>query len=416
MSAVASPSWRFTPLDPHRVRRLCEALSILPLTAQVLIARGLDEPAKAKAFLTPSAHDLHDPERLPGVPQAADRIVAAVRAGRGVTIFGDYDVDGITSTALLVDCLRLAGANVDYVIPNRNDGYGLNVAAVEKLHADGPDRLVVTVDCGIASVAEAERAKELGLELIVTDHHTPGETLPDAAVVVHPRRPDAAEAYPFGELCGAGVAFKLAWAVAKRLGDGQRADERFRQWLMRAIGLAALATVADLVPLTGENRTIVHVGLRSLYHRAPPGLRALLNVCGIDARQAITAEDVGFKVAPRINAAGRLDQASLAVDLLLSDDPKRCAQLAEYLNQLNETRKKTEAEVVKSAKKQAVDEGWAERPGLTLASDDWHAGVVGIAAGRVAEKFDCPAIVIAFGHRGDPDLGAGPARSRPGFD
>ena len=221
--------WRFTPLDPTRVRRLSDALSIGPLTAQVLIARGLDEPATAKAFLTPSPHDLHDPDLLPGVAEAADRVVAAVKADRRVTIFGDYDVDGITSTALLVDCLRLAGARADYVIPNRGDGYGLNVAAIERLHAEDADRLVITVDCGVTAVAEAERAAALGLELIVTDHHTPGDRLPPAAVVVHPRRPDAPGAYPFGELCGAGVAFKLAWAVAKRLGGrepGQRAIPR----------------------------------------------------------------------------------------------------------------------------------------------------------------------------------------------
>ena len=411
-----SRPWRFTPLDPTRVRRLSEALEVGPLTAQVLIARGLDEPAAAKAFLNPTPNDLHAPETLPGVPEAADRIVAAVRADRRVTVFGDYDVDGITSTALLVDCLRLAGAPADYVIPNRNDGYGLNVAAIERLHAEDPRRLVVTVDCGITSIAEAKRAGELGLELIVTDHHTPGDALPDAAVVVHPRRPDAETPYAFGELCGAGVAFKLAWAVAKRLGDGDRVNERFKHWLIRALGLTALATVADMVPLTGENRTFVHCGLRSLYHHAPPGLRALLTVSGIEEGRPITAEDVGFKLGPRINAAGRLDQASLAVDLLLSDDPKRTAQLADYLNTLNETRKKTEAEVVKAAKKQAVDEGWAERPGLALASADWHAGVVGIAAGRIAEKFDTPSVVIAFGHGGDPDLGAGSARSRPGFD
>lgn len=408
--------WRFTPLDPTRVRRLSEALSIGPLTAQVLIARGLDEPAAAKAFLTPSANDLHKPHRLPGVTEAADRVVAAVRADRRITIFGDYDVDGITSTALLVDCLRLAGANADYVIPNRGDGYGLNVAAIERLHAEEPDRLVITVDCGITSVAEAERARELGLELIVTDHHTPGERLPPAAVVVHPRRPDAASAYPFGDLCGAGVAFKLAWEIALRLGDGGRVNERFKAWLIRSLGLVALATVADMVPLTGENRTFVHVGLRSLYHHAPPGLRALLGVCGIEDGRPITAEDVGYKVGPRINAAGRLEQASLAVDLLLSSDVKRCAQLADYLDTLNETRKKTEADVVKAAKAQAVDEGWAERPGLVLASGDWHAGVVGIAAGRVAEHFETPSVVIAFGHGGNANLGAGSARSRPGFD
>ena len=418
MSADARPAsrpWRFTPLDPARVRRLGEALGVTPLTAQVLIARGLDDVAAARAFLAPSLDDLHDPDALPGCAAAADRIVAAVRAGRRVTIWGDYDVDGVTATALLVRCLRLAGAEADFHIPRRvEDGYGLKIDGLEALHAADPGRLVVSVDCGIASVAEADRAADLGLELIVTDHHEPGATLPAAAAVVHPRLPGAD--YPFGDLCGAGVAFKLAWAVAKRLGDGKRAGERMRGFLIEAMGLAAVGTVADCVPLRGENRILVEFGLRSLRHHAGPGMKALIAAAGVADDEPVTAEDVGFRLGPRINAAGRLGQASLAAELLLTSDPKRISQLVALLEELNASRKGVEKEVVAAAKKQVKDGGWADAAGLVLASKDWHPGVVGIAAGRVAERFGKPAVLLAIGRNGDAELAVGSARSHAGFD
>ena len=414
-SLPTRPPWRFTPLDPARTGALAGALGVAPLTAQVLIARGLGEPAAAKAFLNPTPHDLHDPETLPGVPEAADRLVAAVNAGRRITVYGDYDCDGVTATALLVKLLRLARAEVDYFIPNRlTDGYGLNSETLADLHAEDPDRLVVSVDCGIASVAEAARAGELGLELIVTDHHNFADELPPAAVLVHPRLPGSE--YPFGDLCGAGVAFKLAWAVAKRLGDGKRAGDVLKNYLIEAMGLAALATIADVVPLRGENRVLVQSGLRSLFHRAPPGLKALLEACGLEAGQPISAEDVGFRVAPRINAAGRLKQAGLAVELLLSEDADRIGQLVAYLDELNATRQKVERGVVKEAKKMVAANGWEDRGGLALASKNWHPGVVGIAAGRIAEFYKTPAVLIALGQSGDPDGGTGSARSHGGYD
>ena len=411
----ASKPWRFTPLDPRRVRALCDAVGVQPLTAQVLIARGLGGPREAGAFLSPSPADLHDPRLLPGCEDAADRVVAAVRAGRRVTIYGDYDCDGVTATALLVQLLRIARAEVDYFIPDRlTDGYGLNAQTLRDLHAADPGRLVVSVDCGVASVAEAAEAKRLGLELIVTDHHSFGDELPDAAAVVHPRLPGGE--YPFGDLCGAAVAFKLAWAVARKLNDGETAAPRHKKYLIRALGLAALATIADVVPLRGENRSLVHLGLRSLFHHAPPGLRALLDACDLEENRPITAEDVGFRVAPRINAAGRLKQAGLAVELLLSDDPRRIGQLVPYLTELNETRKKVERQVVKEAKRQVAARGWDDGRALVLASGEWHPGVVGIAAGRVAEHFGVPAVLVALGQSGDPDGGTGSARSAAGYD
>ena len=405
--------WNYTPHDAPRVSRLADALDVTPLTAQVLIARGLDDPAEARDFLDASPKGLHPPETLPGLHDAAARIVAALDAGRRITVYGDYDADGVTATALLVRGLRLAGAEVDYYIPSRlEEGYGLNADALRTLHAEDPDRLVVSVDCGIASVAEAAVAADLGLELIVTDHHNPGDTLPAAAALVHPRLPGC-EPAPFGDLCGAGVAFKLAWRVAVLRGDGGRAADRMRDFLIEALGIAAVGTVADVVPLRGENRMIVRGGLSSLFHRAGPGLRALCGLCGIEAGRPISAEDIGFKLAPRINAAGRLGQAGMAVELLLSTDPHRIGQLTAYLDDLNDQRKRVERKILSEARAQLKeDDGWRDRPAAVLAHADWHPGVIGIVAGRLAERYGRPTILLALGN----GTAGGSARSHAGFD
>jgi single-stranded-DNA-specific exonuclease len=406
--------WRFTPHDEARVRRLSAALGIAPLTAQVLIARGLHEPAAAKTFLSGTLHDLHPPELLPGAAEAADRIASAVRAGRRITIYGDYDVDGVTAVALLWHCLTLLKAKVDYYIPSRfEEGYGLNCEAIRKLHAEDPGRLVVSVDCGVCSVEEAAVAKELGLELVVTDHHTIGPELPAVAGLVHPRLPGTD--YPFGELCGVGVAFKLAWAVCKRLHDGQSASPRMRDFLTEAVGLAAIGTVADCVPLREENRLIVRYGLRSLATRSGPGLRALMVAAGIDPSRVPDAEAIGYRLGPRINAAGRLGQARLAVELLTTDDPERARSLADYLDKLNKERQTVERRMVKEAKElvEAHPE-WADDPALVLGHYDWHPGVVGIVAGRIAEHYQRPAVLISLDRT--TRRGQGSARSFAGFD
>jgi len=406
--------WRFTPHDEARVRRLCGALKVAPLTAQVLIARGLDDPAAAKTFLSGTLHDLHPPEMLPGAADAADRIAAAVGTGRRITIYGDYDVDGVTSVSLLWHCLTLLKAKVDYYIPSRfEEGYGLNCDAIRKLHAEDATRLVVSVDCGICSVEEAAVAKDLGLELIVTDHHTMGPELPEAAGLVHPRLPGAD--YPFGDLCGVGVAFKLAWAICKRLHDGRSTSPRMRDFLTEAVGLAAIGTVADCVPLRGENRLIVRYGLRSLATRSGPGLRALMIAAGIDPSRAPDAEAIGFRLGPRINAAGRLGQAKLAVQLLTTGDTERARSLADHLDKLNKERQQVERRIVKEAK-DLVDAHpeWADAPALVLAQPDWHQGVLGIVAGRIAEYFQRPAVLIGVDRL--TRRGQGSARSFAGFD
>lgn len=405
--------WRVAPHEESLVRELSGRLRISPLLAQVIAARGCTTPEAATTYLAKKLNDLHDPETLPGVSVAADRIVAAVQAGRRITVYGDYDVDGVTATSLLWHCLQLTGASVDYYIPSRlEEGYGLNCEAIRQLHLEDPTRLVVTVDCGITSTAEAALARELGLELIITDHHQFAATLPVDTVLVHPRLPGE---YPFGELCGVGVAFKLAWAICARLGDGKKASPRMREFLLSAIGLAAIGTIADVVPLVDENRILVHFGLASLLERANPGLKALLKVCGLSDRAALQSEDVGFGIAPRINAAGRLGQARLAVELLTTTDPERAAALATYLDELNKNRQTVERRMLKQAKELVAERPeWQEQRALVLAHEEWHPGVIGIVASRVAEHFQRPTIMISI--HGVNGLAQGSGRSFAGFD
>ena len=404
--------WRFTPHDAALVRQLSAAAGVAPLTAQVLISRGVTTAAQVATFLGGTLNDLHPPEQLPGVSAAAERLAAAAKAGRRITIYGDYDVDGVTGTSILWHCLKLLGANVDFYIPCRmEEGYGLNTEAIRTLHAADPARLVVSVDCGICSVEEAAVAQQLGLELVITDHHQFGAELPAAACLVHPRLPGGN--YPFGELCGAGVAFKLAWAVCQRMHDGQTASKKMRDFLTDAVALAALGTVADLVPLRDENRLIVRYGLRALVTRSGPGLKALLAISKVDPA-TIDAEQVAFRVGPRINAAGRLGQASLAVELLTTDKPERAAQLAEYLDDLNKERQTVERRTFKEAK--ALVEGreeWRTAPALVLASAEWHPGVVGIVASRIAEHYEKPAVLVTLDKSG---RGQGSGRSFAGLD
>lgn len=379
-----------------------------------MAARGYPNGDEARAFLKADIQDLHDPSLLPGVDEASRRIAAAVQTGRRVTIYGDYDVDGVTATSILWHCIKLAGGSVDYYIPSRlEEGYGLNCDALRTLHEEDPQRLLVTVDCGIASVNEAALAAELGLELIVTDHHNFAAELPAAAVLVHPRLPGAQ--CPFTDLCGAGVAFKLAWAVCQRLGDGTKASPRMREFLISAVGLAALGTVADVVPLHGENRILVAYGLQVLQKPQGPGLEALKRIAGLTDKTRLTAEDIAFGLSPRINAAGRLGQARLAVELLTTDNQARAVGLADYIDQLNKNRQTVERRIFRQAKELVAEhDGWEEQQALVLAHPEWHPGVIGIVASRIAEHFERPAVLIALNQ--EEGLGLGSGRSFADFD
>lgn len=406
--------WRIHPHDPDRIAALRRAAGIPAVVAQLLVCRGITDPAEARVFLDPKLTDLHDPERLPGCTQAAELIHRAVAAGERIVIYGDYDVDGITGTAVLWLCLKLLGAEVGYYVPRRIDeGYGLNCEAIRTLASEKAG-LIVTVDCGIGSVEEAAAARQLGLDLVITDHHEPDPELPHAAAIVHPRLPGSL--YPFGGLSGSGVALKLAWALCQRASGAKKVGQRMRVFLLQAVGLAALGTVADVVPLLKENRVLVSHGLASLAGRPTLGLARLMKITELDSKGQLDSEDIAFTLAPRINAAGRLGQPQLAVELLITDRPERAEELAQYIDQLNSDRQTIERSILLAANKQAKQQfSPADDPALVLADRGWHQGVIGIVAARLAEKYHRPVVLISWNKLGVKP-GVGSARSVPGFN
>ncbi len=410
---MTTQQWRLRPFDADRVQALARSAGLNPLVAQLLLSRGVTDVASARAFLDVRRDGLHDPGLLPGAAEAADRIVRAIRQGRQIIIYGDYDVDGVCGTSLLWACLKLAGAgSAIYYIPHRIDeGYGVNAEALRKLAGAHPGALIVTVDCGISAVREAKLARELGLELIITDHHTPGPDWPEADVVVHPRSPGSA--YPFQDLCGAGVAFKVAWQICKSFGDGKKASPHLRDYLLRAINLVALATVADVVPLEGENRIFVRHGLRGLTADASVGLRALMQVSGCLGADKLGTGQIGFGLAPRINAAGRLECAMKAVEMLTTDDAERALELARDLDDCNQRRQEVERTIVGEAHALVEAAGGAGQNGaIVVGQAGWHPGVIGIVASRLVDAYHRPTVVVALGE----EQAQGSARSVPGFD
>jgi len=406
--------WRIAPSDPLNISALQKAAGIPAVVAQLLLSRGIRDPEVARQFLDPKLSGLRDPAELPGTEAAAKLIYAAVCAKQQITIYGDYDADGMTATAILLRCLRLLGANVDFYVPHRIDeGYSLNADALRKL-ADRGTQLVVTVDCGVASIAEAQVAKDLGLTLIVTDHHQTADTLPPAAAIVHPGLPNSD--YPFAGLCGAAVAFKLAWAICQCASDGKKVTDRLRTFLLQAIGLAAIGTVCDVVPLVDENRILVRYGLDSLKAEPTVGLAALMRKASLDKKPFLECEDIGFTIGPRLNAAGRLGQADIAIELLTTDSQQRADTIAQYLDELNLQRQSQDRSIMLAASKQVKALGDLQNsPALVLASHKWHAGIIGIVAGRLAEKHHRPVVLVAEDPLGVKP-GIGSARSIPGFN
>ncbi len=407
-------TWHLLPHDPDAVGRLAGVLQVSPIVAQLLLNRNVSAPDQARRFLDAPLAGLHPPELLPGVAEAAHRLYDATRTGRRICVYGDYDVDGTTGTAILLQGLRLLGAEPDFYVPHRlEEGYGLNPAALRQI-AESGTKVVVTVDCGVASLREAEVARDLGLELIVTDHHEPKERRPDAAVVVHPRLPPGV--YPFGGLSGSGVAFKLAWKLAQLGSGGDKVTQRFRDYLLDAVVLASLGTIADVVPLHDENRIFVRAGLNRLRQAPSVGLKALIEAAGLTAGAELRASDVAFKLAPRLNAAGRLGCARLVVELLTTTSPQRASDGARFLEEQNGERQTIERRMVAQAREMA-ERDFAGAPALVLASPDWHGGVIGIVAGRLAEQFARPVLMIALrpGENGGLPVGHGSGRSVPGF-
>lgn len=396
-------TWRLLPHDSAAVERLSAALGLGPIVAQLLLNRGLNDPAEARRFLDAALTGLHPPDLLPGVTEACERILAAVRAGRRLCVYGDYDADGVTGSAILLTGLKLLGAVVDLYVPHRlEQGYGLNAEALRQIAASGVS-LVVTVDCGIASLEEAAECKRLGLELIVTDHHEFKDALPDAAVLVHPRLPGTC--YPFGHLSGSAVAFKLAWALAQRACGSTKVTPRFRDYLLDSVALAALGVVADVVPLHDENRILVRHGLHRLRQTTLPGLQALCAGSGLATSAPLRAADIAYKLAPRLNAAGRLGCARLVVDLLTTPREEQAVQLARYLEEQNSQRQTLERRMVSEAKKLIEEQVRGEDAALVLAHPGWHAGIVGIVAGRLVDLYARPTLMIAL----PPDARRSPA-------
>jgi single-stranded-DNA-specific exonuclease len=403
--------WHLLPPDPAATERLSRELHVSPVLAQLLLNRNLAEAESARRFLEAKLTGLHDPELLPGVAEAAKRLHQAIQEKRRICVYGDYDVDGITGTTLLWRCLQIAGAaDAEYYVPDRlEEGYGLNQEALRKLQRSGV-QVIVTVDCGITSIAEAALAKDLGLELIVTDHHEFKTELPDAAVLVHPRLPGSG--YPFRDLCGAGVAFKLAWAICQQFSQAKKVSDHFKQFLLESVALVAMGTVADVVPLIDENRVFVRHGLKSLREAPTIGLRSLLQAANLVDKE-LDAGHIGYTLAPRINAAGRLGQARLAVELLATSSEQRAVDLARYLNEQNELRQKIEGRIFREARELAeANYDLDKAPALVLASEDWHPGVIGIVAGRLVDCYARPVLLISL--KDHPGQGSG--RSIPHFN
>jgi single-stranded-DNA-specific exonuclease len=394
---MASGTWQLEPCSHARVRELAEALALDEVTASVLVRRGYDDPAEARRFLD-GALPGHDPFALGDMRQAVETIVAAVESGKRICVHGDYDADGICATALAVLLLRELKADVAWHLPSRfEEGYGLNADTLTRLAEEGFD-LVLTVDCGITAVNEVEHARSLGLQVVVTDHHRPADGFP-ACPVVAPLKGD----YPFAGLCGTGVVWKLAQAL---LG----ADHPF---LERHLDVVALATVADVVPLVDENRALALLGLRRLAQTQKPGLRALMRVGHVDPA-SIDESSIGFRLAPRINASGRLCRPEAALALLLTEDDREAFKLAEELEALNRERQAVEERILREAVAQV--ESWPEarrrRRGYVVAGEGWHEGVIGIVASRLVERYNRPVVMIA-GTDGD---WKGSGRSVPAFD
>jgi single-stranded-DNA-specific exonuclease len=403
--------WALRRPAPERVAQIARRHGVSFVVATLLAARGLgDEDALAR-HLTPRMTDLHDPFLLPDMERATGRIARAVRDGETVLVHGDYDVDGVTGTTLLVRLLELAGARAAWHIPNRfTDGYSFGAHSLERAAAVGA-KLVISVDNGTSAGATIAALAERGVDTIVTDHHEPpaGE-LPPAVAIVNPKL--ATSVYPFRELCGGAVAYKLAWGLCRELSGGaERVRDELRSFLVEATAYVAIATVCDVVPLVDENRVLARYGLRSLGASTHPGLAALRAVAGIEPGRTPDAEAVAFQIGPRINASGRLGSAHQAVELLLERDPTRARALAQQLDDLNVERRRIERELLDLALRAAepfADE--REHPVLVVAGQGWHQGVVGIVAARLAERFARPALVIGL----DGAKGRGSARSVPG--
>lgn len=405
---AAEKRWVVRPRRPEAEARLQAELGIGPLVACTLVARGLEDPDEASRFLDPSLDDLGSPALLPDFEAAMAAILGARERKERIFIHGDYDVDGVTSTALLTRFLQRLDCDVVPHVPHRiKEGYGIHRGIVEVAKEAGA-RLFLTCDCGSSAHEQVEAAKEAGMTVVVTDHHLLAETLPGASAVVNPHRADSR--YPFPDLCGAGVAFRLCEGIAEELGLPR---DNFRR---AYLDLVTLGTVADVMPLVGENRIIVHHGLAHLRNTKKIGLQALIDVSKLDRDDpglVLSTYDIGFKLGPRLNAAGRIDDAAASLQLLLETDPERARELAEELDALNEQRREEQARILDEAIEHVEENGLDRDLVLVVAKEGWHGGIVGIVAGKLVERFYRPTFVLH--HSPEHGTMGGSARSIQGF-
>jgi len=396
--------WVYPRETDRSVLKLLEReLDVPAVVAKALVNRGMDTPEKARKFLSPSLEDLHPPFLMADMDRAVDRLNRAIEGRERIMLHGDYDVDGVSAVAFMMRVLRTLGADVSYYIPHRlSEGYGISRNGIEEARRRGVS-LIVSLDCGITAMEETRMAGELGIDIIITDHHEPRAEIPDAAAILDPKRPDCP--YPFKELAGIGVAFKLACALFERRGIGPEP-------IYELLDLVALGSTADIVPIIGENRILVRYGLERMANTQNVGLRAILAKSGLSGKRIGTGQVV-FIVAPRINAAGRIGSADEAVEALITGDEEEASRIAEFLEQRNRERKAIDDRILEEAI--AIAEEMVDRErdsAIVLASDGWHPGVVGIVASRIVERFYLPTILIAL----EEDVGKGSARSIPGFD
>ena len=397
--SLPAAEWRCAPIPEAATKLDCKELP--DFFPALLARRGVEESAEIQPFLTPALDQLHDPHLLAGLPQAVERLSRALSQNETVVVVGDYDVDGVSATALLLGVLRACGLRAEPILPHRLlEGYGFQPVHVERALEIGAS-VIVTVDCGVSSMAAVESAAMAGIDVLITDHHIPGDHLPAGALVINPRQEGCT--YPFADLAGVGLALKLAQAFAENCGRTFPVHQLLR--------IACLGTIADMVPLLGENRVIAALGLKALERTRSLGLKALMKKAGV--KPPLTASDVGFRIAPRINAAGRLASPDRALDLLLATDLHQAEALAAELDQSNRDRQAEEAKVVEEAR--AAIEGRDELPPIAVAwSEGWHRGVVGIAAGRLARELCRPTILLSLDSETETATGSG--RSVPGID
>jgi single-stranded-DNA-specific exonuclease len=414
-ASTTQKRWNIAPQQPG-ADALAAQLKVSSLVAQILLNRGIDQPDSAAEFLKPNLKFLHEPSLISGLDRAAERIAKAVREKEKIVVYGDYDVDGITAVSILWHALRTLGADVRYYIPHRlEEGYGLNADAVAEI-CDAGAQLIITVDCGVTAIEPAKIARQRRVDLIITDHHEwkHSETgdeplLPDVYAIVHPR---LGGTYPNPNLCGAGVAFKLAWGIGKAVVGASRVGDTYRAFLLDATALAALGTIADVVPLVGENRVIAAFGLGGLQASKLTGIRALIESAQLTG-QALDSYHVGFRLGPRLNASGRMGHAKLAVEMLTEAIPERAMEIANYLEEQNKERQRIEKTILEQAVAQATLLGCDKDNcrAVVLGGEGWHPGVIGIVASRIVERFHRPTVMIAI----NDGLGSGSCRSISGF-